>query len=44
MAETGPFSVPLECFTKKAALAVTPRVVNFGAVVLGEQGELTLAS
>jgi hypothetical protein len=36
MAETGPFSIPLECYTKKAIINVTPRVLDMGSVILGE--------
>lgn len=39
MAETGPFSIPLLCYTKKAVIAVKPETVDIGAVVMGEEGQ-----
>jgi hypothetical protein len=38
MAETGAFSVPLHCTTKKAVLSVSPALVECGTVVRGESG------
>jgi hypothetical protein len=36
LAETGPFSIPLLCFTCKAVIAVSPPLLELGAVVLGD--------
>jgi hypothetical protein len=37
LAETGPFSVPLKCLTKKAVITVGPRVVDIGVCIMGEE-------
>jgi hypothetical protein len=36
LSETGSFSLPLICHTKKCAIKVNPVVVNFGKVALGD--------
>ncbi|XP_043918878.1 cilia- and flagella-associated protein 74 isoform X1 [Protopterus annectens] len=36
LAQTGPFSVPLKCTTKKCDLAVDKDLIDFGAHVVGE--------
>ena len=39
MAETGPFSIPLECYTRKATVVLDTELLDFGLVPLGETGE-----
>ncbi|XP_074655233.1 cilia- and flagella-associated protein 74-like isoform X2 [Tubulanus polymorphus] len=36
MAQTGPFSIPLQCTTKKCDLSVDIKTVDFGTTVIGE--------
>lgn len=36
MAETGPFSIPIDCFTRKAHVVVQPALLNLGNVLRGE--------
>eukprot|EP00736_Rhodelphis_marinus_P006839 Rmarinus@m.22284 len=36
LAQTGPFSVPLRCLTKKTQISIDPEVVDAGVVTLGE--------
>lgn len=38
LAKTGPFNVPIRCYTKKAVLSVSPSVLQLGHVQLGEHG------
>jgi hypothetical protein len=37
IAQSGPFAFPLRCFTRKVAIAVTPRLVEFNGVTMGEE-------
>ena len=44
LAETGPFSVPIRCYTKKALMRLSAPSVDFGAgVTLGEAGATNFA-
>ncbi|CAB4013133.1 Hypothetical predicted protein [Paramuricea clavata] len=36
LAQTGPFSVPVKCFTKKCQVSVDKNEINYGSQVLGE--------
>ena len=36
LAETGPFSIPLKAFTKRADIALSSNLIDFGTVVVGE--------
>ncbi|XP_013404073.1 cilia- and flagella-associated protein 74-like, partial [Lingula anatina] len=36
LAQTGPFSIPIKCTTKKCDLSVDTRVIDFGTTVIGE--------
>lgn len=38
-AETGPFSIPLKCYTKKLVPAINTSKLNLGNVVMGEVGK-----
>lgn len=43
LAETGPISVPLKCYTKKVLITVAPLLIQFGDVILAEASTVTLS-
>ena len=40
VSETGPFNIPLKCETKKCNIEISPKLIQFGDVPLGDSKQL----